>query len=81
MLQIKSPDGDATLTYNTPGQMLTKTDATGLVTTYTYNARGLETSRTEASGTPLSRTTTTEWDLSRFLKTKVVEPTRTTLYT
>ncbi|MGY2224946.1 RHS repeat domain-containing protein [Pseudomonas gingeri] len=75
------PASNSTYTYNTLGQMLTKTDAKGLVTTYTYNDRGLETSRTEASGTPLSRTTTTEWDPSRVLKTKVVEPTRTTVYT
>ncbi|RBH52327.1 MULTISPECIES: DUF6531 domain-containing protein [Pseudomonas] len=68
-------------TYNNSGQVLTKTDAKGLITTYSYNDRGLEVSRIEATGTPLARTTTTEWDPSRFLKTKVVEPTRTTLYT
>ena len=72
---------NSTYTYNTLGQMLTKTDAQGLVTTYTYNDRWLETSRTEASGTPQARTVTTEWDPTRVLKTKVVEPTRTTLYT
>jgi len=72
---------NSTYTYNTLGQMLTKTDAQGLVTTYTYNDRWLETSRTEASGTPQARTVTTEWDPTRALKTKVVEPTRTTLYT
>ena len=72
---------NSSYTYNDRGQVLTKTDAKGLITTYSYNDRGLEVSRTEASGTPLARTTTTEWDPSRFLKTKVVEPTRTTLYT
>lgn len=72
---------NSSYTYNDLGQMLTKTDAQGLVTTYSYNSRGLETSRTEASGTPLARTTTTEWDPTRFLKTKVIEPTRTTVYT
>ncbi|WP_249000957.1 DUF6531 domain-containing protein [Pseudomonas sp. MWU13-2924] len=72
---------NSSYTYNDLGQVLTKTDANGLVTTYSYNDRGLEVSRVEASGTPLARTTTTEWDPSRFLKTKVVEPTRTTLYT
>ena len=72
---------NSSYTYNNSGQVLTKTDAQGLITTYSYNDRGLEISRTEATGTPLARTTTTEWDPSRFLKTKVVEPTRTTLYT
>ena len=75
------PASNSTYTYNTAGQVLTKTDAQGYVTAYSYNARGLEASRTDASGTPLARTTTTEWDPSRFLRTKVVEPTRTTLYT
>jgi len=75
------PNSNSTFTYDNNGNVLTKTDALGQVTTYTYNDRNLEASRTEASGTPLARTTTTEWDPSRFLKTKVVEPTRTTLYT
>jgi len=75
------PASNSIYTYNTAGQVLTKTDAQGYVTAYSYNARGLEASRTEASGTPLARTTTTEWDPARFLKTQVVEPTRTTLYT
>ncbi|MGY2224945.1 DUF6531 domain-containing protein [Pseudomonas gingeri] len=72
---------NSTYTYNNRGLVLTKTDAKGLITAYSYNDRGLEVSRTEATGTPLARTTTTEWDPSRFLKTKVVEPTRTTVYT
>ncbi len=72
---------NSSYTYNDRGQVLTKTDAKGLSTTYSYNDRGLKVSRVEASGTPLARTITTEWDPSRFLKTKVVEPTRTTLYT
>jgi YD repeat-containing protein len=74
------PASNSSYTYNDRGQMLTKTDAKGLVTAYTYNDRGLETSRTEASGTPLARTVTTEWDPDRFLPTKVVEPTRVTVY-
>ncbi len=75
------PESDSTYTYNDRGQLLTKTDAKGYITTYTYNARGLETSRTEATGTALAKTTTTEWDPTRFLRTKVIEPTRMTLYT
>jgi hypothetical protein len=50
----------------------------GFSTSYTH--RGLEISRTEASGTSQARVATTEWDPTRFLHTKVVEPTRTTVY-
>ncbi|RMM03860.1 YD repeat-containing protein [Pseudomonas savastanoi] len=60
--------------------MLTKTDAKGLVTTYTYDDRGLEVSRTEASGTPVARTITTEWDPARFLPVKTVDDQRITSY-
>uniref|UniRef100_UPI003C6E3637 RHS repeat domain-containing protein n=1 Tax=Pseudomonas viridiflava TaxID=33069 RepID=UPI003C6E3637 len=67
-------------TYNERGQVLTKTDARGLITTYDYNGRGLETSRTEASGTTLARTVTTEWDPERFLPIRVTEPDRITTY-
>lgn len=74
------PASNSTYTYNDRGQVLTKTDAKGFVTTYTYNDRGLETSQTEGSGAT-SRTVTTEWDATRFLPTKVIEPNRTTLYT
>ena len=75
------PASDSSYSYNDLGQLLTKIDAKGSITTYTYNDRGLETTRTEASGTPQARVTTTEWDPTRFLRTKVVEPTRTTVYT
>ncbi|WP_213881952.1 DUF6531 domain-containing protein, partial [Pseudomonas sp. dw_358] len=61
------PASNSSYTYNDQGQVLTKTDAKGFITTYTYNDRGLEISRTEASGTPQARTTTTEWDPTRFL--------------
>ena len=75
------PASNSSYTYTDRGLLLTKTDAKGFITTYTYNDRGLETTRTEASGTPQARVTTTEWDPTRFLRTKVVEPTRTTVYT
>nr|WP_239987078.1 RHS repeat domain-containing protein [Pseudomonas syringae] len=74
------PASDTSYTYNTHGQILTKTDAKGLITTYAYNDRGLETSRTEASGTPLARTVTTEWGADRFLPVRIVEPDRITVY-
>lgn len=71
------PASNSTYTYNERGQVLTKTDAKGVVTTYTYNDRGLETSHTDGAGT----TVTTDWDATRFLPTKVTEPQRTTSYT
>ncbi|MDT3227576.1 DUF6531 domain-containing protein [Pseudomonas amygdali] len=74
------PASNSVYTYNDRGQVLTKTDAKGLVTTYDYNDRGLEVSRTEATGTALARPTTTEWDPDRFLPIKVIEPNRITVY-
>ncbi|WP_268802211.1 DUF6531 domain-containing protein [Pseudomonas amygdali] len=75
------PASNSSYTYNERGQVLTKTDAKGLITAYTYSERGLETSRTEASGTAQARTVITEWDPSRFLPTKITEPTRITAFT
>lgn len=74
------PASNSSYRYNSRGQILSKTDARGLITTYIYNDRGLEISRTEASGTSLARTITSEWDQTHFLPTRVIEPTRTTLY-
>lgn len=78
---VNCPASNSRYTYSDRGQVLTKTDAKGFITTYSYNDRGLETSRTEASGTPQARVTTTEWDPTRFLRTKVVDPYRATVYT
>ncbi|WP_213881946.1 DUF6531 domain-containing protein [Pseudomonas sp. dw_358] len=75
------PESDSSYAYNDRGQVVSKTDAKGSVTTFTYNDRGLEISRTEAAGTPLARTTTSEWDASRFLPIRVVTPTQSTSYT
>ncbi|MEE4719031.1 DUF6531 domain-containing protein [Pseudomonas alliivorans] len=75
------PASNSSYSYDERGNLLTKTDARGYITAYTYNDRGLETSRTEASGTAQAQTVTTEWDPSRFLPTKVIEPTRITAFT
>ncbi|MEP9317390.1 DUF6531 domain-containing protein [Pseudomonas sp. LABIM340] len=74
------PDSNSTFTYDAHGLLKTKTDAKGNVTTYDYNDRSLEISRTEASGTAQTRTITTEWHPTLFLKTKVTEPNRITTY-
>jgi YD repeat-containing protein len=71
---------NSTYTYNDRAQLLTKTDAKGILTAYTYNDRGLETSRAEASGTSLARVTTTEWDPTRFLPVRIVGPDTITVY-
>ncbi|WP_085600537.1 MULTISPECIES: DUF6531 domain-containing protein [unclassified Pseudomonas] len=75
------PYSDSSYTYNAAGQMLSKTDAEGNVTKYSYNERGLEVSRIEASGSLMARTISTEWDPQHYLKTKITEPTRITLFT
>jgi YD repeat-containing protein len=75
------PSSNSSYTYNNNGQILTKTDAKGYITTYTYNERGLEVSRTEASSTPQARTIITTWDPTYFLRTQIIEPTRTIMYT
>ena len=75
------PLSNSIFAYNDRGQISERTDALGNVTVFHYNNIGLEVSRTEASGTPLARTTITEWDSSRHLKTKVIEPNQIKLYT
>ena len=67
------PASNSTFTYNDRGQVLTKTDAKGFVTTHTYNDRGLETTRIEASGTPQARTTTTTWHATFNLPLTITE--------
>ena len=49
-----------TMTYNSAGQLLTRTDPLGRTTTITYNARGLPATITD----PLGRATTLAYDLA-----------------
>jgi YD repeat-containing protein len=74
------PNSNSSFTYDSNGLLKTKTDNKGVLTTYTYNARGLEISRTEASGTAQARTITTDWHPTLFLPTVVTEPKRITTY-
>lgn len=67
-------------TYTPEGWIASKTDWKGIKTTFTYNAAGQEISRTEAFGTPEARTTTTEWHPTLFVKTKITEPEKETIY-
>ena len=50
-----------TQTWDANGNRLTRTDAEGRVTSYTYNATNQKASMTEASGTPQARTTNYEY--------------------
>ncbi len=70
------PNSNSTFTYDNRGQIKTRTDNKGHITTYDYNDRGLEISRTEASGTPQARTVTTEWHPTLYLPITVTEPDR-----
>jgi len=74
--------GPAAQTFDANGNVASRTDWNGSVTTYQYDlSRNLEVSRTEASGSPEARTITTEWHLSFRLPTRIVEPGRETLMT
>jgi YD repeat-containing protein len=78
---VNCPNSNSSFTYDSNGQLKTKIDNKGVLTTYDYNTRGLEISRTEASGTPQARTITTEWHPTLFLPVTVTEPSRITTYT
>jgi RHS repeat-associated protein len=72
----------ASFTYDSNGNITTKTDFDGNQTTYQYDTtRNLETSRTEAAGTFRARTITTTWNSTFRRPTLVTELNRTTGYT
>ena len=75
------PASNSTYTYTARGQVETKTDALGTVTTYAYDTLGREITRVEAKGTPQERTITTTWDPTRFLPLTVTTADRVTTYT
>ena len=69
------------LTYDVNGNVASRTDFNGTVTTYSYDlARNLETSRVEASGTAQARTITTAWHVTYRLPLTIAEPTLLTTY-
>jgi YD repeat-containing protein len=70
------------LTYDANGNISSRTDFNGTVTTYSYDlARNLETSRIEASGTTNARAISTIWHASYRLPLTISEPLRRTTYT
>lgn len=76
------------LTYDFHANVASRTDFNGNVTTYTYDltpnwydiTRNLEASRTEASGTPLARTTSSQWHGYWRLPVRIAEPKKLTTY-
>jgi YD repeat-containing protein len=69
------------MTYDANGNVASRTDFNGIVTTYQYDlARNLEASRTEAAGTALARTITTQWHSTWHLPAKIAEPKRITTF-
>jgi len=69
------------VTYDTNGNVATRTDFNGMVTTYSYDlTRNLERSRVEASGTPQTRTITTAWHATYSLPLQTAEPKLLTTY-
>lgn len=57
-----------------------KTDWKGIKTKVNYDTAGQEISRTEAFASPDARTITTEWHPTLYMKTKIMEPEKETIY-
>lgn len=71
----------SSLTYDANGNVASRTDFNGVVTTYTYDlSRNLETSRVEAVGKPEARTTSTQWHSYWRQPTQVAEPKKRTTW-
>jgi len=69
------------ITYDANGNVATRTDFNGNVTTYTYDlTRNLETQRVEAAGKPEQRTITTQWHPYWRQTTKIAEPKKLTTW-
>ena len=76
-----APSASSSLSYDANGNVASKTDFDGNVTTYTYDlTRNLQTSRVEAAGTPQARTISTQWHPAFRLPVAVAEPLRITSY-
>jgi RHS repeat-associated protein len=68
-------------TYDANGNIATRTDFDGAITTYSYDAaRNLETQRVEASGTSVARTINTQWHSYWRLPVKIAEPKKLMTY-
>lgn len=71
----------ATTTYDANGNIATRTDFLGVVSTYTYDLnRNLEIQRIEGNGRPEARTISTRWHPFWRLMTAQAEPSRRTTW-
>jgi YD repeat-containing protein len=69
-------------TYDANGNVASRTDFNGRLTTYTYDlTRNLEIRRVEASGQAEARTISSEWHASYRLPLRIAEPLKRTLFT
>ena len=70
------------ITYDANGNVATRTDFNGNVTSYTFDpVRNLEIQRIEAFGKPEARTTTTQWHATFRLPLAIAQPLKITRYT
>jgi YD repeat-containing protein len=70
------------MSYDTKGNVATRTNFNGIVTTYSYDlTRNMETSRVEGAGTAQARTITTSWHATYSLPLKIAEPKLLATYT
>jgi YD repeat-containing protein len=68
-------------TYDANGNVASRTDFNGQLTTFTYDlTRNLETQRVEAAGQAAARTFTSEWHASYRLPLRVAEPLKRTTF-
>jgi RHS repeat-associated protein len=73
-------DKSQSISYDSNGHISSTTDFNGNVTQYSYDSAGRILSETDAYGTPVARTTTTQWDTTRNLPDLITEPGRTISY-
>ncbi len=73
-------NASASSTYDDNGFLTSRTDFSGITTTYIRDSRGREVSRTEAAGTDLERSITTVWHAQLNLPLQINEPGRRTDY-
>lgn len=87
-LSVNQPGGAGTsnsynrFEYNDNGNVTSKRDFNGAVTTFTYDlSRNLEIKRVDGSGTPLAQTTTTSWHATYRIPLQINAPLLRTTYT
>jgi len=75
------PQQASAISYDARGYPASMTDLNGVVTHYSYDARGLEIARSEAVGTPAARTVTTHWHAQWRLPVRIEAPGKVSEFT